>query len=50
MRIVDPSLERENIILHMKTQLCTFAESETTSASNWKVMIRDSESGRRGVC
>ena len=32
-------------ILHIK-HICALSESETTSASNWKV-IRDGEAGRR---
>ena len=32
----------------MKTPLCTMSKSETTSASNCKV-IRDGEAGRRGA-
>ena len=35
-------------ILHMKTQMCIMSESETTRASNWKV-IRGSEAERRGA-
>ena len=36
-------------ILHIKTDLCTMSESETTSdASKWKV-IRGGEAGRRGA-
>ena len=33
----------------MKTPLCTMSKSQTTSASNCKV-IRDGEAGRRGAC